>query len=136
MLMEVPLDPRLTASYARQTSAFRRGAALLGGPPEILEIPYEGTALPGYFIDYLLALRDYSLKDRAGQITCPTFVCSAEGDDISASASQLADALNCAKQYVRFTAAEGAGDHCESGARALYHARSFGWLDAILHPER
>jgi alpha-beta hydrolase superfamily lysophospholipase len=310
MLMGAPLDPRLTASYAQQTSAFRRGAALLACPPEILEIPYEGTTLPGYFfragpeeapratviltggydgtaeelyfsngaaalargynvlafdgpgqgaallqqglvlrpdwenvvtpvldyalsrpdvdparvaliglslggylapraasaehrlaaciadcgsydlfdaaleripgplasgladgrplrtaalrailhelaakptagwairrgqlvhgctdpIDYLLALRDYSLKDRAGQITCPTFVCSAEGDDISASASQLADALNCAKQYVRFTAAEGAGDHCESGARALYHARSFGWLDAIVLP--
>ena len=65
---------------------------------------------------------------------CPTLVCSAEGDDISASASQLAEALNCAKQYVRFTAAEGAGDHCESGARALYHARSFGWLDAIVLP--
>src|SRR6202042_3634582 len=44
-----PLDPRLTASYAQQTSAFRRGAALLACPPEILEIPYEGTTLPGYF---------------------------------------------------------------------------------------
>ena len=51
MLMEAPLDPRLTASYARQTSAFRRGAALLASPPEILEIPYEGTTLPGYFLD-------------------------------------------------------------------------------------
>src|SRR6202042_3831817 len=44
-----PLDPRLTASYAQQTSAFRRGAALLACPPETLDIPYEGTTLPGYF---------------------------------------------------------------------------------------
>jgi alpha-beta hydrolase superfamily lysophospholipase len=312
MLMGLPVDPRLVASCARQTSAFRRGAALLDSPPEVLAIPYEGTTLPGYFfsagqrpapratviltggydgtaeelyffngaaalargynvlafdgpgqgaallqqglvlrpdwesvvtpvldyalsrpdvdparvaliglslgahlapraasaehrlaaciadcgsydlfdaaleripgplanglvnarplptaalrrvlavlaakptagwairrgqlahgvstpIDYLLALRDYSLKDHAGKITCPTFVCSAEGDDISASAPQLADALTCERQYVRFAAADGAGDHCEAGARTLYHARSFGWLDPILHPER
>jgi hypothetical protein len=36
-------------SYTRQTDAFRRGAALLGMPPEIVQIPYEDTTLPGYF---------------------------------------------------------------------------------------
>ena len=45
------------------------------------------------------------------------------------------EALTCEKEFVTFTAAEGAGDHCEEGARALYHARSFGWLDALLHPQ-
>jgi hypothetical protein len=45
-------------------------------------------------------------------------------------------ALTCEKEYVRFKAAEGAGDHCEAGARTLYHARSFGWLDAIPQPQR
>lgn len=73
-------------------------------------------------IQYLRALRDYSLKDRAGQITCPVFVCNADGDDISKSAPQLAEALTGAKEFVTFTAAEGAGDHCEAGARTLYHA--------------
>jgi alpha-beta hydrolase superfamily lysophospholipase len=311
MLMGTPLDPRLVESYARQTSAFRSGAALLAEPPEILQIPYENTTLPGYFfragpepapraaviltggydgtaeelyfsngaaalargynvlafdgpgqgtalirqglvlrpdweavitpvvdclqtrpdvdparvaliglslggylapraasaehrlaaciadcgsydlfaaamrripgplaggvtggqplaaavlrrilqglarkptagwalrrgqlvhgvttpIDYLLALREYSLKDHAAQITCPVLVCDAEGDDISASAPQLVEALTCEKQYIHFTAAEGAGDHCEAGARTLYHARSFGWLDNLLRPE-
>jgi alpha-beta hydrolase superfamily lysophospholipase len=310
MLMAAPADPRLVASNARQTSAFRRGAALLAVPPEILEIPYAGTTLPGYFfraaadpaprpaviltggydgtaeelyflngaaalargyhvlafdgpgqgaallqrglvlrpdweavitpvldyaltrpdvdpgrvaiiglslgaylapraasaehrlaaciadcgsydlfaaalqrvpgplaagflagralptavlrrvlrtlagrptagwalrrgllvhgaadpLDYLLALRDYSLRGHAGTITCPVLVCAAEGDDISASAGQLADALTCEKEFLRFTAREGAGDHCEAGARTLYHARSFGWLDRILRP--
>jgi hypothetical protein len=86
-------------------------------------------------IDYLLALRDYSLKGRAETISCPTFVCNAEGDDVGASAPRLVDALKVDKQYVRFTAVEGAGDHCEAGARTLYHARSFGWLDPILGPE-
>jgi hypothetical protein len=32
------------------------------------------------------------------------------------------------------TAAEGAGDHCESGARTLFHARVFAWLDPIMKP--
>jgi acetyl esterase/lipase len=85
---------------------------------------------------YLNALREYTLKDRAGAITCPMFVCDAEGDDISTSAPRLVEALTVEKEYVLFTAAEGAGDHCEAGARALYHARSFGWLDRVLNPER
>jgi alpha-beta hydrolase superfamily lysophospholipase len=85
-------------------------------------------------IAYIKALPDYSLKGRAEHIACPTFVCNAEGDDISASAPKLFAALTCEKEFVTFTTAEGAGDHCESGARTLYHARSFGWLDAILHP--
>jgi hypothetical protein len=69
-------------------------------------------------------------------ISCPTWVCSAEGDDISASAPQLVAALSCEKAYVHFTSAEGADDHCEQAARALYHARSFAWLDSRLHPGR
>ena len=83
---------------------------------------------------YVDALREFTLKDRASRIRCPTWVCSAEGDAISASAPQLVDALTCEKTYVRFTAAEGAGDHCEQAARQLYHARSFGWLDSRLRP--
>ena len=49
MLLGAPLDSRLIESYAQQTAAFRSGAALLEPPPEILEIPYETTTLPGYF---------------------------------------------------------------------------------------
>ena len=60
------------------------------------------------------------------------FVCNAEGDDIGASAPLLFDALASDKEFVHFTLAEGAGDHCEAGARTLYHARSFGWLDRVL----
>ena len=61
-------------------------------------------------------------------------MCDAEGDDISASAPELVAALTGEKEYVHFTAAEGAGDHCEAGARTLYHARTFGWLDNVLRP--
>jgi dienelactone hydrolase len=85
-------------------------------------------------LEYLLALRDYSLAGRAGSITCPTFVANAEGDDISASAPRLAAALTCEKEFVTFTAAEGAADHCEAGARTLFNARALGWLDHVLAP--
>jgi dienelactone hydrolase len=85
-------------------------------------------------IGYLEMLRPFTLAGRAEAIRCPTWVCNAAGDDISASAPQLVDALTCDKTYVQFTAAEGADDHCEVGARLLYHERSFGWLDARLDP--
>ena len=85
-------------------------------------------------MDLVESWKDYSLAGRAERITCPTWVCNAEGDAISASAPQLVEALTGEAEFVTFTAAEGAGDHCEAGARALYHARSFGWLDGLLRP--
>jgi hypothetical protein len=87
-------------------------------------------------IAYLDELRHYSLAEHAPHIRCPVLVCSADGDDISASAPQLVAALQCEHEHIVFTAADGADDHCEAGARVLYHARSFAWLDARLHPSR
>jgi alpha-beta hydrolase superfamily lysophospholipase len=101
--------------------ALRRGMLVHGAPTPLA---------------YIDALRDFTLRGRAEQITCPTWVCNAEGDDIGASAPELVTALTCPHVFVTFTRAEGAGDHCEQGARALYHARSFAWLDDLLHPER
>ncbi|HEV7655648.1 MAG TPA: alpha/beta fold hydrolase [Mycobacteriales bacterium] len=83
---------------------------------------------------YLDVLRDYTLAGRAERITCPTWVCNAENDDIGASAPELVARLTCPHEFVRFTAADGAGDHCEAGARSRYHAESFRWLDALLRP--
>jgi alpha-beta hydrolase superfamily lysophospholipase len=83
---------------------------------------------------YADSLADYTLAGRADKITCPTWVGNAENDQIGASAPDLVAALTVEHEFVRFTTAEGAGDHCEQGARALYHARSFGWLDAHLNP--
>ena len=90
-----------------------------------------GAATP---LEYLDALREYTLRDRAERITCPTWVCNAENDDIGASAPELVADLRCRHAFVQFKAADGAGDHCEAGARALYHATSFDWLDALLQP--
>lgn len=49
MLLGTPLDPRLVRSYADQRDAFQAAAKLMPSPPELVEIPYESTTLPGYF---------------------------------------------------------------------------------------
>lgn len=88
-------------------------------------------------MEFFRVAKQFTLKGFAEQITCPTLVVHAEGDDIGASAPQLYDALTVAeKELILFTADEGADQHCETGARQLYHARAFSWLDALLTPTR
>jgi len=113
---------RLLAQVARRPTAgwsLRRGMLV------------HGAADP---VTYLEMLRDYTMKGRAARITCPTWVCYAEGDPLGAQAPQLYDAMTGVKELVHFTVAEGAGDHCEIGARTLYHARQFAWLDGTVRP--
>jgi pimeloyl-ACP methyl ester carboxylesterase len=83
-------------------------------------------------IEYFRIASEYSLRGLEPLIQCPTFVCSAEKDDLSVNAPQLFAALTCEKTYVQFQAADGAGEHCESGARLLFHETAFGWLDHVL----
>ena len=45
-----PSDPRILDSWRKSRDSFRRGAALLDPPVEVVEIPYEGTTLPGYIL--------------------------------------------------------------------------------------
>src|SRR5580692_1566245 len=47
--MGTPADPPLAEAHRREVDSFRRGAALLAVPPEVVRIPYEGSFLPGYF---------------------------------------------------------------------------------------
>ncbi|MEN2741146.1 alpha/beta fold hydrolase [Microbacterium sp. X-17] len=87
-------------------------------------------------IDYIRDMRGYTLNGFAEQIACPTLICRGESDDVSETASLTFDALTCPKEFIEFRDADGAGGHCEMGARQLYLARAYGWLDAILQPER
>lgn len=45
-----PVDPRLTAAFENEVAAFLKGAALSDFPIEAVEIPFEGTTLPGYLV--------------------------------------------------------------------------------------
>ncbi len=83
-------------------------------------------------LDYVRLTKDYSLEGRAERIRCPTLVCCAENDDIGVTARKLYDALTCEKTFIAFTVAQGAGEHCEAGARSLFNQRAFDWLDTVL----
>lgn len=83
-------------------------------------------------LDYLRLTQEYTMAGRAEQIRCPMLVCSAENDDIGITADALHAALRCEKTRLRFSAAEGAGEHCEAGARSLFNQRALDWLDDVL----
>lgn len=114
----VALLKLLMARMARQPTAgwaLRRGMLTHG-----MGTPWD------YFVD---ATR-YEQEPLIGKITCPTLVCDAENDDISANSKAFFDLLRCEKDYLRFSAADGSGEHCVSGNRALFHEQVFDWLDA------
>jgi pimeloyl-ACP methyl ester carboxylesterase len=81
---------------------------------------------------YFQQTRQYSLHGRAERIRCPMLLCSAENDDLGATERKLFDVLKCQKAFVSFPASQGAGEHCEIGARSLFNQRAFDWLDTVL----
>jgi dienelactone hydrolase len=89
-----------------------------------------GVDSPG---ELIAAGRAYTLRGIAEQITCPTLVCEAEEDPFwQGQPRQLYDALICEKRFLRFSAEEGAGEHCHAGAHTLFQQRAFDWLDEVL----
>jgi len=67
------------------------------------------------------------------KIRCPILICSAENDEIGQTADVLYSAVLSQKSRLYFTAAEGAGGHCESLGRSTFNMRAFDWLDQILN---
>lgn len=62
-------------------------------------------------------------------VTTPMLVLSAEGDRASTDTDELYAALPGPKDRIAFTAAEGAGMHCEMLNRSLANRRILDWLD-------
>jgi pimeloyl-ACP methyl ester carboxylesterase len=87
-----------------------------------------GTSTPRA---YVAATFDYHLRNGiAEQISCPTLVLDAEEDMFfRGQPEELYDHLTCPKTLMRFTAAEGAGAHCQVGAQRLAFGRIYDWLD-------
>ena len=82
--------------------------------------------------DYLASVEHYTLDGRVADIRCPTLITVAEGDSLGHSVPALYEALRCPNQLLRFTAAEGAGGHCEMKNRSLLNQRVLDWLDEQL----
>lgn len=88
-----------------------------------------GAATP---LDFLKLYGPYSIDGLADQITCPTLICEGENDTRGGDAKPLYDAITAPKDYILFSNAEGAGQHDEAGAAALFSQRAFDWLDRTL----
>jgi pimeloyl-ACP methyl ester carboxylesterase len=74
--------------------------------------------------------KNYSIKNVAQNIKCPTLVLEAEQDDsFPGQAKKVFEALTCPKKHILFTAEEVAEEHCQCGAAALSNQRIFDWLD-------
>lgn len=84
--------------------------------------------------DYLRLIEGFTLEGRIERIKCPVLLTHAENDSLASETQIVFDALRCPKKIIRFTAAEGAGDHCEMGNRSLLNRRVFDWLDAVMLP--
>ena len=116
------VEERVGAHVAVFPRPFLRGEAQLGlgagnGVIQLLRLP----------------LPERVLRGLAECIACPTLVCEAEQDPFwQGQPQQLYEALTCPKPFLRFTAEEGAGEHCHVGAHTLFHERAFDWLDDVL----
>ncbi len=78
----------------------------------------------------LAALSTFEVMSVAGRIRCPTLLTATDSDPTGAAGAGLLAAIaSTRKTRIVFTAAEGAGGHCEAFNRSLYHQRTFDWLD-------
>ena len=82
--------------------------------------------------DLFATMRDLAIDAHVERIRCATLLTAAENDPLARSAERLLAALHDPKTLLRFSAAEGAGEHCEMRNRSLLNRRVFDWLDATL----
>jgi dienelactone hydrolase len=83
---------------------------------------------------YIREICRFTAADVASQISCPALLLDAEGDPVgSGQVDQLAAALDPARTTVhRFTAAEGAGGHCEGTGQRRVERVVHDWIDETL----
>ncbi len=111
--------------------------ALIAGEPKLRwSVMQRGYWVHGVndLRDYLSAIEHYTLDGRIESIRCPTLITVAEGDRLAGTAQALFEALDGPKQLLRFSAAEGAGGHCEMQNRSLLNQRVLDWLDEQFQP--
>jgi len=82
--------------------------------------------------DFLAATLRYSLDGVGSHISCPVLVTTAEDDFLSRGAQRFVDELGDRVTLLDFTAAQGAGMHCEMLNRSLLNRRALDWLDDTL----
>ena len=86
--------------------------------------------------DWIRATRPYNMRDSADKIKCRMLVIDSENDKgLPGQAKQLYDALSCPKEFMLFTAEEGAGEHCQVGGYMISNERILNWLERTFSKE-
>lgn len=87
----------------------------------------------GTLSDYFRALSEFTLVGRVEKISCPTLALAGEGDFAGTGQLEVfAQALTAPVTAHQFTAAEGAGGHCEGLGQDRLDQVVYGWLARIL----
>lgn len=85
------------------------------------------------FSEFVAKSKQYTMDGIAQEIQCPCLVLEADGDMFfRGQPQQIYDALQVPKEIVRFTAADGAENHCQSGTLSYKDEVVFNWLDETL----
>jgi pimeloyl-ACP methyl ester carboxylesterase len=85
------------------------------------------------FSEFVTKSKQYTMDGIAQKIQCPCLVLEADGDMFfRGQPQQIYDALQVPKEIVRFTAADGAENHCQSGTLSYKDEVVFNWLDETL----
>ena len=126
-----PSDPTVRSGNVTFTE---KNAGTVTHSLEIENVNGQDKELEGKRTRMVAKLLDYSLRGRiSARITCPTLVCAAEDDfAFLGHPERLYEDLTCPRTFIKFTAEEGAGAHCEAGAATLASARIYDWLDDVL----
>jgi hypothetical protein len=82
---------------------------------------------------YLRELARFSLVGLADRIDCPTLALEAEGDPVSQGQLEtFAEVVTAPVTTHRFTAAEGAGGHCEGLGQRRLERVAYDWIETVL----
>jgi hypothetical protein len=81
---------------------------------------------------YLAAIASFTMEGRAADIRCPVLGTTGEGDVLGLGAEKFMSQLKVRNELAKFTAAQGAGGHCEMLNRWLVVQRALDWLDDTL----
>ena len=115
---EFDRNMKIGMMFSREQRAVFAFRARPYGTPDAFEVYRQ---VVGYRLD----------PDTVGSIACPMLITDPEGEQFwPGQSQQLYEMLPGKKDIVRFTAAEGAGLHCQPMGRSLTDQRVFDWLDA------
>jgi hypothetical protein len=129
--MRKQLERGKRASFDRAMRIGERLSARTRGTMRFRGMPY-GIDGDSRFALYEDVAR-YKLGDEVQQIDTPLLITDPEGEQFwPGQSQQLYDRLRGYRDLMHFSAADGAGRHCEPLANAQRDARVFDWLDGYL----